>query len=1127
MKRSLFAFAAALLALPLAAAPMKVHGWNTWPRKGEGGKFERVKPSADFPQGALKFLPDPGKKRYSLHAYGFDPAKPDQKKKYTVKLACSADLNPGVTIVFSLKAKSASGSWYNLFTKPVSTSLDAVPGSETQMTLEVDLKPLKAEKLGGLVPYIVVNNLTRGSVALCGAEVETETSTWAPPPRPAGPGLPGFTRRDDALREFSWPAPIPLAKFARMIRFTAIGLNIIELAPAQKGAAFQWPDGRTVAASWRGGKWVVEAGIAPALKEAASFPGEKLAAAFDGTGVTFRTADGKLHRVEGGFEAADAALLMPEGVATPKIKSLYIADNALLWCFADEAEQRLELAAGIFTRQLPVIREAWGRGSQERSWNGKLNFYRRSLAKVKDQAVAATDGFLPALVADPILRDRYNWLVWMAGNAFENEGGYFGGEFRKIWFAKLGGRGEIYSALLFAEKLGKLVARSRRVTGAAFKEGVAWENRLAAGFVSPLERVPRRAGLPVDLRRSAELRAARGEAESLQLVLTAARNAVGKVSLRVVPETPGAPPVRMERIGYIPLMETANPQLPLSPGGETAEPDVCLPLAEGETFAVGGYCNQPVLLTAQCAADAKPGEYRYTVTVSAEGKEAAKLPFSLKVEPFALGKRFPNIAGGPRASTIAAWYGAENAQQARRNMSKTMMLYRLEPLDLYVFSPHADDWEWGLANGVQAINLGQFNGMAHPEPGMTKFIELYGSADGKSFVRVPAEAKLVQRDPKDPLSDQDLVITPKSSMKKYRFCKVHYAETRGWYDRVVFSFFELYPSLGAAVEVNGSEPVREIRVIQPDKDPAANGMAQAKKAESIRFDSLRSGSNLASVLWEKNENEITSIRLINRRIEIVLRGLKAKYDAVRAKAGKDVALYMFGFDEVGSHLNGRVLSALKNAQRAFPDVKLISTVANAAALPEIYDHLDFQCPANAYALPRYESNIAATRHAKFWTYVGGGGYYPFCNFERVDQPRINSRAFFWEPIAFDHIEGFLYWDIHMWRNNKHLLDRKDDIDWSLWNPNHGDNNGMGALFYPGKGDTVYPSLRASAIRDGIEDVELFRLARNKVKREEDRAELEAIRRGFARSMSVYCKDIAEMEKLRGRLFDLLEKGSGR
>ena len=64
------------------------------------------------------------------------------------------------------------------------------------------------------------------------------------------------------------------------------------------------------------------------------------------------------------------------------------------------------------------------------------------------------------------------------------------------------------------------------------------------------------------------------------------------------------------------------------------------------------------------------------------------------------------------------------------------------------------------------------------------------------------------------------------------------------------------------------------------------------------------------------------------------------------------------------------------------------------------------------------------------------------------------------------------------------------------------------------------------MRDGIEDTELFRLAQFRAKEEKDLAELEAIRHGFCRSMSVFCKDISEMKRLRDRLYTLLEKLSG-
>ena len=101
------------------------------------------------------------------------------------------------------------------------------------------------------------------------------------------------------------------------------------------------------------------------------------------------------------------------------------------------------------------------------------------------------------------------------------------------------------------------------------------------------------------------------------------------------------------------------------------------------------------------------------------------------------------------------------------------------------------------------------------------------------------------------------------------------------------------------------------------------------------------------------------------------------------------------------------------------------------------------------------------------------------------------------------------------------------MDWSLWYCAHGNDNGMQALFYPGKDGLIYPSLRATAIRDGLEDVDLFRQARDLAETPADKAEVEAIRNGFAKSMSVYCQDIAVMEKFRTRLYNLLVKLTAR
>ena len=1127
MKKYAYTAAVAALVLPLAAAPMKnIFNCETWQRPNEGGKYQRIKP-ADGKAGAFRFLPDERYKNYSFHAYTHDPAKSNQKKKYRVRLVCSPDMNQGVNITFLLKAKQADNNWYNIFPTSIQSSLLAGPGSEQQMTLEVDLKELKADKIVSVVPYINITGLTQGYIDLVEIDAESSLSTYKPAPRPRGIGIANYTFRDEAIKKFEWPTAIQEGKFKRMMDFTALGLNILKLTPEMQGAAFQWPDNTTIKVFRQNNNWVVESGDAKALKKVLTLNSRELDVAFDGTGATFRGSDKKLHRVEGGLDDNDVSLLMPGKIKTPEIKQIYICDNALLWCCADEAEQALERSAKLYAEQLDVIKSAaWKVASQQGSWEARLRFARSSIAKVKDEAIKAADGFLPALVADPYLRDRYNWLMWNLYNNYQSEGGDFGGVFRRIWYTKLAGRGEIYGALEFARKLENLVARSRRLAGASFKEGVNYQNKLSGGFVSQLALVPQRAGLPVDIQPKAVLRTLRGEAESIQLVLTSARSEVDDIKVKVTPANENAPAIRMERVDYISLAETSNVQIPLSRGGDVPEPDVCVPITADDSFDLNAYSNQAVLLSVWSKGSTPAGNYDYNVTVSVDGNDVMTLPLTVKVEKSVLGtKRFPSIIGY-RPSSMPSWFGKENDVESSRNFMKMLMEYRMEPLDLYVFTPIARDLEWAVENGLQAAVLGQFSGLAHPEPTLVKFTHLYGSVDGENFEEVPATFELRQRDPKNPLSDQDLIVTPKASLAKYKYLKLHNSETRGWYDRSGYRFFVTYPQLGTALEMNnGAEKVRDLYSIVQDKDVLHNGMKKAAKAGNIEFDDLRDATNRRSIIWEKAAGEVKDIRLINRRIEVVYGGMKKKYDLLREKGGKDLTIYLYGFDEVAKHLNGRLLSALKNAKYAFPDVKTLTTASNIQATPEIWNYLDFHCPCNAYAISRVERQIAKTRNTKYWTYIGGGGYYPFGNYERVDQMRILSRAFFWNAITFDHIEGHLYWDIHMWRNNMDL--REENVDFQKWNPCHGDNNGMGALFYPGANNQTYASMRSSALRDGIEDVEIFRMTRDLVKSSEDRAELEAIRNGFGTGMSIYCKDVKEMESLRNRLFDLLEKVSAK
>ena len=83
---------------------------------------------------------------------------------------------------------------------------------------------------------------------------------------------------------------------------------------------------------------------------------------------------------------------------------------------------------------------------------------------------------------------------------------------------------------------------------------------------------------------------------------------------------------------------------------------------------------------------------------------------------------------------------------------------------------------------------------------------------------------------------------------------------------------------------------------------------------------------------------------------------------------------------------------------------------------------------------------------------------------------ISSRILFWLQYRYE-VDGFLYWGTNYWTN---LDDPWTDVD-TFRNDIHGD----GILFYPGTKvglNEPIVSHRMKLIRDGIDDVDMFKMA---------------------------------------------------
>lgn len=1108
------------------------YGWNTWKRDEHAGQFQRIQPGGKYADGAMRIIPDADKdKIYSLQVYGDVPIKGDEAVKITARITSSKNISPDATVQLGVDIKEANGDWVRGIKLPSPSYIDVVAGTEQQLSIEFDLKACNSDKIAFICPTLIVNHVKEGEVILLPVTLETSKSNYVPQKDPEGPGLAGYTIQSKAFKNFKWEGPVESQKFQKLMDYAALGLNIVELKPANKAVAWQWPMGDTLTAVYADDAWEISYGRTPDKQETKlTINGSSITAAAYGSGVVFRDSNGKDYLVEGGMDQEGMTLLHADGTPELQVRQLYIANDAESLCWVEEARRELKDVQKIYEGNKNYLVEMYGIYNVSRAWENTFTYHAKYLNAFEQEAMNRTEGYGKILIADPVLRDRYNQLVWFSYNEHVEDMGYFGGVFNKTWYTHLGGAGPIVDTFTFARRLREAVAQARRVGGANFKEGAAAGDILATGWVNNLSHVFQKAGNNDKLAKTLNIEVARGEAEDAQLVLTTGCKAVNGISVAVKSDSEDAPSIQFYKTDYIHVIATPTAKLPYTYAGDSGVPDVLIPIADGKTLDMAKFTNLPVQLRIRVPRDAKAGDYSYTVTVTAEG-ESTTLPLTVKVHNFTFPERpLPNM-GGIRPSTFNSWY-KERTQEARRNLSLEMLDCMLEPLDLYVETPIVEDEVWSIENGFHGWNLGSnLNSLADPQPGMLKFVKLYGSKDGKTFEWIPAKFSLVQRDANDPLSDVDLLAVPEKSVAEYRYLKLHNSETRGWADRCNYSFFSTYNNkeLGGAMELtfaDGSKETRfDLTFLQPDKSPATTGTADFKAGGNLTFDNLRDATNRGSVLWDKGDTDIKEILLLNRFKQVHLESMRKFYDSYVKNAQGKAEIYTYGFDEVEEHLNTRIISALKNTKIAFPGVKAISTAANPDANPEIFDLLDIHCPDNGYAVPRFNKRMHDEHGIDYWTYIGGGAYYPFGNFERVDQPLVNSRAFMWEPIAFDHIKGFLYWDIHMWRNNENKIGK--DIDWSTWIDNHGDNNGMGAIFYPGPDAKAYPSRRSHAMRDGIEDYAAFTMAKEKIAAKGNSPELLArlaeIRKNFATGMSVFNHDADSVQANRLALYKLLDE----
>lgn len=192
----------------------------------------------------------------------------------------------------------------------------------------------------------------------------------------------------------------------------------------------------------------------------------------------------------------------------------------------------------------------------------------------------------------------------------------------------------------------------------------------------------------------------------------------------------------------------------------------------------------------------------------------------------------------------------------------------------------------------------------------------------------------------------------------------------------------------------------------------------------------------------------------------------------------------------------QVTSIIKEAA---PDLKLLEPIETGLIDPK---NLDYPCPT----LGKIDEFRAKDGQIQ-WMYVCVQPQGEYANrFIRI--PLFKSRLVHWVQYKYN-ASGFLHWALNYWRRG---------INGDPWNGMNSEHVGGDSwLIWPGEG-TVYPSIRLSAMRDGIRDYELLRMIEEK-----SPAKAEEFCGKIVYDNEHYNLDIRNFRQIRKEMLEFLEK----
>ena len=230
--------------------------------------------------------------------------------------------------------------------------------------------------------------------------------------------------------------------------------------------------------------------------------------------------------------------------------------------------------------------------------------------------------------------------------------------------------------------------------------------------------------------------------------------------------------------------------------------------------------------------------------------------------------------------------------------------------------------------------------------------------------------------------------------------------------------------------------------------------------------------------------------------------------------------YFYGFDESGNHNAPRINKLAKKIHDRFPGVEFMTTMRSTQFGAQHPDGGDI----DAY-IPRldnfhlYYDAVPRARQIgnQVWYYTCVAPDNPYPNFF-IDWPLMDSRTILGLMSAKYPNDGFLYYATTRWEYNNDKIKHGPKIQG--WNVNsYPGTNGDGAFLYPGP-DGPLPSIRLEAMRDGLEDLAYYQLARQRLGEDADAAQVPDT---VMKSAIDFTRDPKVLAEERKRLAELIIK----